>query len=111
MGSLSGLVDTKKQASSKQKRKNQDENKKLTPFEKFMTWCQYCHHGGHAKHIMDWFTNHQLCPVYKCGCRCASLDPGTRLAELSLRNSVLPDRVKSAEAVKEIVAATHKMAV
>ena len=93
MGTLSGLVDTKKQTSNKQRRKNQLNEQKLTPFEKFFTWCQYCHHGGHAKHIMDWFSSHLLCPVFKCGCRCASLDPGTRLSEFSLQNTIDIDGV------------------
>ena len=92
MGSLSGLVNTKDRSTFKQKLFQQE--KKLTPFDKFFTWCQFCHHGGHAKHIMDWFTNHQLCPVYKCGCRCASLDPGTKQAQLSLKNSLNSEQHK-----------------
>ena len=94
MGTLSGLVDTKKVTNSKQRRQNQSLEQKLTPFDKFFTWCQHCHHGGHAKHVMDWFSSHLLCPVFKCGCRCASLDPGTKLAELSIQNGSDVDIVK-----------------
>ena len=43
---------------------------------------------------MDWFSSHLLCPVFKCGCRCASLDPGTKLAELSMQNGSDSDIVK-----------------
>ena len=93
MGTLSGLVETKRQTSNKQRRQNLQNEQKLTPFDRFFTWCQYCHHGGHAKHILDWFSTHLLCPVFKCGCRCASLDPGTKLAEKSLQNSTDIDNV------------------
>ena len=94
MGTLSGLVETKRQTSNKQRRQNMQNEQKLTPFDRFFTWCQYCHHGGHAKHILDWFSTHLLCPVFKCGCRCASLDPGTKLAEKSLLNATDVDGVK-----------------
>ena len=94
MGTLSGLVETKRQTFNKQRRQNMQNEQKLTPFDKFFTWCQFCHHGGHAKHILDWFSTHLMCPVFKCGCRCASLDPGTKLAEMSLQNATDGDGVK-----------------
>eukprot|EP00002_Diphylleia_rotans_P034218 TRINITY_DN7336_c0_g1_i1.p1 TRINITY_DN7336_c0_g1~~TRINITY_DN7336_c0_g1_i1.p1 ORF type:complete len:915 (+),score=151.64 TRINITY_DN7336_c0_g1_i1:62-2806(+) len=40
----------------------------------WFTWCQTCRHGGHAKHMMDWFSSHRVCPVYDCNCPCMSLD-------------------------------------
>ena len=102
MGTLSGLVETKRQTSNKQRRQNMQNEQKLTPFDRFFTWCQFCHHGGHAKHILDWFSTHLLCPVFKCGCRCASLDPGTKLAEKSLLNATDVDGVKQlVTAIKE----------
>ena len=33
-------------------------------------------HGGHAGHIIQWFTEHVDCPVTGCTCKCAQLDPG-----------------------------------
>jgi hypothetical protein len=39
--------------------------------------CQSCRHGGHASHIMEWFTDasgeplHRTCPIADCDCRCA----------------------------------------
>jgi hypothetical protein len=34
------------------------------------TWCQTCRHGGHAIHIMQWFSRNDQCPVSECECRC-----------------------------------------
>ena len=33
------------------------------------TWCQGCGHGGHIKHIQDWFVANEKCPV-GCGHTC-----------------------------------------
>ncbi|KAL6067851.1 GATOR complex protein MIOS [Balamuthia mandrillaris] len=41
-------------------------------FGDWFTWCQTCRHGGHAKHIMDWFSSHEECPVTDCNCKCSS---------------------------------------
>ncbi|CAD6208442.1 GSCOCG00003454001-RA-CDS [Cotesia congregata] len=33
------------------------------------TWCQGCTHGGHIKHMKDWFQNNRQCPT-GCGHMC-----------------------------------------
>lgn len=43
---------------------------KSSPFDNWFTWCQSCHHGGHAGHVMDWFKDHSDCPVAGCSCKC-----------------------------------------
>ena len=32
-------------------------------------FCLSCSHGGHAKHMLDWFSKYSVCPA-GCGCRC-----------------------------------------
>eukprot|EP00300_Choanocystis_sp_HF-7_P018920 c20183_g1_i2.p1 GENE.c20183_g1_i2~~c20183_g1_i2.p1 ORF type:complete len:995 (+),score=180.09 c20183_g1_i2:38-3022(+) len=39
-------------------------------FYSWFSWCQTCRHGGHALHLLDWFSNHVVCPVTGCDCRC-----------------------------------------
>jgi WD40 repeat protein len=39
-------------------------------FDDWITWCQNCKHGGHAKHIFEWFETHNECPVSDCHCNC-----------------------------------------
>ncbi len=34
---------------------------------------QTCRHGGHSKHMSDWFAAYEKCPVAGCECRCNSL--------------------------------------
>nr|CAG4714812.1 unnamed protein product [Naegleria fowleri] len=36
------------------------------------SWCTRCKHGGHVKHLLDWFENHEECPVSDCKCKCFS---------------------------------------
>ena len=43
-------------------------------FGHWMMWCQTCRHGGHAEHLLEWFSQHHECPVSGCSCRCADLD-------------------------------------
>ncbi|VDN53105.1 unnamed protein product [Dracunculus medinensis] len=31
--------------------------------------CEYCHHGGHIEHILEWFKQNTYCPT-GCGCEC-----------------------------------------
>jgi len=45
-------------------------------FSHWMVWCQTCRHGGHARHLEDWFELHDVCPVADCDCRCSLLDFG-----------------------------------
>lgn len=56
-----------------------DTTKKITSFGDWFSWCQTCRHGGHAGHMIDWFSAHQVCPVTGCTCRCASLDANSQL--------------------------------
>jgi hypothetical protein len=43
-------------------------------FNYWFTWCQSCFHGGHAIHMMEWFENHDECPVSNCNCKCNLLE-------------------------------------
>ncbi|KAJ1506023.1 hypothetical protein HMI55_001359 [Coelomomyces lativittatus] len=42
-------------------------------FARWITWCQNCHHGGHAVHLMEWFAKYDICPISDCNCQCAQL--------------------------------------
>ncbi|XP_053214415.1 GATOR complex protein MIOS-like [Panonychus citri] len=53
---------------------NETGKKKIKPHNSWFSWCQTCRHGGHAKHMMDWFMEQSECPVSGCPCRCISLD-------------------------------------
>ena len=39
-------------------------------FGEWYTWCMRCRHGGHAHHIVGWFSKHKVCPVAGCDCEC-----------------------------------------
>lgn len=43
-------------------------------FDNWFTWCQNCRHGGHSRHITNWFDHHLECPMVGCMCKCLSLD-------------------------------------
>ncbi|XP_076266778.1 GATOR complex protein mio isoform X2 [Rhynchophorus ferrugineus] len=53
------------------------EKDRIAGFDSSFTWCQSCRHGGHAKHLLQWFDEHLECPQVGCACRCNSLDPIT----------------------------------
>jgi hypothetical protein len=40
------------------------------PFAEWFTWCMRCKHGGHAHHMVGWFSTHEVCPVAGCDCTC-----------------------------------------
>jgi WD repeat-containing protein mio len=42
-------------------------------FDDWFSWCQTCRHGGHAKHLLDWFSSHDKCPVTGCECLCSQI--------------------------------------
>ncbi|XP_045773378.1 GATOR complex protein MIOS-B isoform X2 [Maniola jurtina] len=44
-------------------------------FGGWFSWCVACRHGGHAAHLLQWFSEHSECPVSSCSCRCSALDP------------------------------------
>ncbi|CAH2095812.1 unnamed protein product [Euphydryas editha] len=44
-------------------------------FDGWFSWCVACRHGGHAAHLLQWFSEHTECPVSSCTCRCSALDP------------------------------------
>ncbi|KAJ1969542.1 hypothetical protein IWQ62_000559 [Dispira parvispora] len=46
----------------------------LNPFDWWFMWCQTCRHGGHQKHLTEWFETHKVCPVADCMCHCRELD-------------------------------------
>jgi len=39
-------------------------------FAEWYTWCMRCRHGGHAHHILGWFSTQKTCPVSGCDCEC-----------------------------------------
>ena len=53
-------------------------NKKLSSFSSWFSWCQTCRHGGHSKHIMEWFAENLECPVNGCNCKCMSIDSASK---------------------------------
>mmetsp|Transcript_8637 Transcript_8637/g.12754 ORF Transcript_8637/g.12754 Transcript_8637/m.12754 type:complete len:892 (+) Transcript_8637:15-2690(+) len=44
--------------------------KEMNTLDYCFTWCRTCKHGGHVKHLNDWFKNHDRCPVKECECHC-----------------------------------------
>lgn len=40
------------------------------PFAEWFTWCMRCKHGGHAHHMVGWFSKFSVCPVSGCDCKC-----------------------------------------
>ncbi|KAJ1627544.1 hypothetical protein T492DRAFT_842260 [Pavlovales sp. CCMP2436] len=50
-------------------------------FDEWFSWCLACRHGGHARHLSEWFAEHVECPVSNCKCRCAHLDPAFSTVE------------------------------
>mmetsp|Transcript_20063 Transcript_20063/g.29539 ORF Transcript_20063/g.29539 Transcript_20063/m.29539 type:complete len:396 (+) Transcript_20063:215-1402(+) len=55
------------------------------PFAEWFTWCMRCKHGGHAHHLVGWFSNHDTCPVSGCDCRC-QFDGIQRISRPALDN-------------------------
>ncbi|KPI83715.1 hypothetical protein ABL78_7247 [Leptomonas seymouri] len=33
-------------------------------------WCTSCRHGGHSRHLQEWFLTHRRCPIDGCDCHC-----------------------------------------
>ena len=55
----------------------QNENISILAYSKYgnwFSWCQTCKHGGHIKHLIEWFRSHQKCPFLHCKCSCISID-------------------------------------
>ncbi|KAK4470171.1 hypothetical protein MN116_005752 [Schistosoma mekongi] len=73
----------------------------------WFVWCQACRHGGHARHLTDWFYGDSVdlgdigytkeCPVSGCQCRCASLDVNQTLSQLNYTRSSLNSSPDSEE--------------
>jgi len=42
--------------------------------QNWFAFCQTCRHGGHTKHLADWFKTHTECPVTCCNCKCFAID-------------------------------------
>jgi hypothetical protein len=51
----------------------------VSQFGEWFTWCQSCRHGGHASHLLHWFSIHTDCPVTGCTCKCAQLDADSEI--------------------------------
>lgn len=45
-----------------------------TKIGNWFSWCQTCKHGGHIKHLIEWFRYNQKCPYLHCECQCVSID-------------------------------------
>ena len=43
-------------------------------FGNLFSWCMNCKHGGHLKHLAEWFNIHSKCPFAHCKCTCLLLD-------------------------------------
>jgi hypothetical protein len=43
-------------------------------FGSWFSWCATCKHGGHIKHLVDWFKDHKKCPYVHCECLCTCID-------------------------------------
>lgn len=44
----------------------------ISQFKNKFSFCLSCGHGYHAHHAEEWFSNHYVCPVPDCNCRCNS---------------------------------------
>jgi hypothetical protein len=62
-------------------------NKKLSPFSSWFSWCQTCRHGGHSKHLLEWFADNLECPVNGCNCKCMSIDSASKFKASSNSNA------------------------
>jgi hypothetical protein len=49
------------------------------------TFCDICHHGGHLRHMVNWFTKNSSCPT-GCGCQCIFSNPEIRNQEVAISN-------------------------
>lgn len=45
-----------------------------TKYGNWFSWCQSCKHGGHIRHLVEWFRDHQECPFLHCQCACLTKD-------------------------------------
>ena len=59
----------------RKKNRNMDENPdaEILNIDEALVWCQSCRHGGHYKHIVEWFMEYTECPVSDCQCECSML--------------------------------------
>lgn len=77
------------------KRGSETNNHANLPFAEWFTWCVRCRHGGHAHHLVGWFSKHNTCPISGCDCQCqfdslqSSKEGNT---EKSLRSTFAPER-------------------
>jgi len=47
-----------------------DDSNQYGQLDYCFAWCTKCRHGGHVKHLMEWFSNHHACAVSGCECGC-----------------------------------------
>jgi len=76
LGCLNPYTEAKKAGERNRSRgsngQNLDDLSQLAnlPFAEWFTWCMRCKHGGHAHHLIGWFSNHNVCAVSGCNCQC-----------------------------------------
>ena len=75
MGCLNPYLELKRERNSIASGMKRNVRSDLSPlaniqFAEWWTWCINCKHGGHAHHLIGWFTKHDVCPVSGCSCKC-----------------------------------------
>ena len=72
LGTLNPFVELAKQSSRPRTQQQSDDFSSMgnLPFAEWFSWCMNCKHGGHAHHLVGWFSKHEVCPVSDCDCRC-----------------------------------------
>ncbi|KAL0984813.1 hypothetical protein UPYG_G00147300 [Umbra pygmaea] len=71
---VSNCPDTRHGTGTSDEKVDLTRNNKLSHFNNWFTWCHNCRHGGHAGHMLSWFSDHAECPVSACTCKCMQLD-------------------------------------
>lgn len=61
------------QQRKKNKNPDEDPDSEILNIDEAVVWCQTCRHGGHYKHIVEWFMDFPECPVSDCQCECTML--------------------------------------
>ncbi|XP_046846433.1 LOW QUALITY PROTEIN: GATOR complex protein MIOS-like [Xenia sp. Carnegie-2017] len=74
MGTTSTYHDNKTKSANESENDFTVDKRKLNVSDLWFAWCQTCRHGGHVKHMLEWFEEHTECPVNNCDCNCMSLD-------------------------------------
>jgi len=70
LGALNPYTELTKRGSSPAQTPDNLASLANLPFAEWFTWCMRCKHGGHAHHLVGWFSKHEVCPVSGCDCQC-----------------------------------------